>query len=234
MRERPPRWNVHRPGSRITRQRPAVKGKQCLHGHDAEDIREQDEVMDSEGTATGLHNRLVNLREGFKSIYRTYEKFYGSLRKEGNLPYALTSRGAWAASRPVHVFHFFRILGLEQYGKFVDLGSGDGIVAHLAALFTASRGIEADASLCRMAGRLSRQLNLPHEVRFACEDFMHSHLMDADCLYIYPDKPVHPLEDRLKDWRGALLIYGPHFKPKRFTPLQTLQCGRERLVVYGR
>lgn len=190
--------------------------------------------MHAKATETSFDSPHAGLREGFKSIYRAYSEFYASLRSRGSLPYALTTRGAWATSRSVYVFRFFRILALEQYEKFVDLGSGDGIVVHLAALFTASKGIEIDPSLCGISRRMSQQLNLPNEVEFACTDFMHSNLTDADCLYIYPDKPIHLLEERLKDWKGALLIYGPHFKPRRFKPLQDLQCGRERLVLYGR
>lgn len=150
------------------------------------------------------------------------------------MPYALTSGGAWAASRPVHVFRFFELVGLESYRRVFDLGSGDGIVTHVASLFTSATGIEIDEALCGSARRISKRLNLPHPVRFLCEDFTKSDLSSADCLYIYPDKPVQVLERRLGDWQGTVLIYGPHFKPLTLTPIKEFKCGRERLMLYRR
>ncbi len=179
----------------------------------------------------GLFTSL-SFPQGFSSIYRAYEQFYESLDRQGLMPYSLTAGGAWAASRPAHTFRFFRLAQLEQYRKVIDLGSGDGIAAHLASLFTSSVGIEIDESLCATARNISQGLNLPNPIEFLCEDYLRYDLSSADCLYIYPHMPVWVLEERLTNWRGTVLIYGPHFKPKILRAVRELKCGRERMIIY--
>jgi hypothetical protein len=144
----------------------------------------------------------------------------------------MTSRGAWAASRIAHVHSFFKRLGLEKHRLFIDLGSGDGLVACVAGLFTRSIGIEADPVLCRTAAEAIRLLGLTRRVELICGDYLTMNLQRADCLYLYPDKPFMPLEDLLASWPGRLLVYGPHIPPKQLAPELHLQCGRERLQVY--
>ncbi len=69
---------------------------------------------------------------------------------------------------------------------------------------------------------------------FVCADFFSQRIQRADCLYIYPDKPVYRLEEMLKDWDGSLLVYGPHFPPNILKLKEKLRCGRETLSVYSR
>jgi len=144
----------------------------------------------------------------------------------------MTSRGAWAASRIAHVHYFFKRLGLEKDRLFIDLGSGDGLVACVAGLFTRSIGIEADPDLCRTALEAIRSLRMNHRVEIICGDYLTMNLQRADCLYLYPDKPFMPLEALLTSWPGRLLVYGPHIPPKHLGSELNLQCGRERLQVY--
>ncbi|MGA2404725.1 MAG: hypothetical protein ABSG91_23985, partial [Syntrophobacteraceae bacterium] len=92
--------------------------------------------------------------------------------------------------------------------------------------------IESDPFLVSQAGRAARDLRLESRVRFICADFLTQRIQRADCLYIYPDKPLHALEDALEGWGGVLLIYGPHFPPKRFRLREKLRCGRESMSVY--
>lgn len=107
-------------------------------------------------------------------------------------------------------------------------------MAHLASLFAPSVGIEIDESLCAAAQNISRSLSLPNSVEFACEDYLQYDFQssDADCLYIYPHMPIWSLEEQLKDWQGTLLVYGPHFKPKKLKMVQEFKCGRERMAIY--
>ena len=115
----------------------------------------------------------------------------------------------------------------------MDLGSGDGVACCTAGLFTRSVGIESDPFLVARASRAARDLNLEDRVRFIRADFLTQGIREADCLYIYPDRPVYVLEDVLADWAGTLLIYGPHFPPKRFRLREKLRCGRETMSVYS-
>jgi len=106
-------------------------------------------------------------------------------------------------------------------------------VACLAGLFTRSVGIEVDERLCCESLRAARCLGLEERVQFICADYLTQNFRQADCLYIYPDKPFYALEAMLDGWEGTLLAYGPHFPPQALVPMQRLQSGAERLVLYG-
>lgn len=147
-------------------------------------------------------------------------------------PYRLTALGAWAASRAPHVFSFFRRMEFGRYQLFLDLGSGDGLATCIAGLFTRAVGIEVDFPLCDLAQRAARDLGLAGRVSFICGDYRQLPIQRADCLYHYPDKPMRELEELLADWRGDLLIYGPHYPLERMVPVLRLACGRERMVLY--
>ena len=162
-----------------------------------------------------------------------FRKLHGWRTDHGETPpYRLTASGVWAASRPAHLVNLFKKTGLSRFRLFMDLGSGDGVAACTAGLFTESIGIESDPFLVSQAARAARDLGLEGRVRFICADFLTQRIQRADCLYIYPDKPVYALEDALEGWGGALLIYGPHFPPKRFGLMEKLRCGRETMSVY--
>ncbi len=165
-------------------------------------------------------------------------KYYRRLHTPGihnnlDLPYRLTAAGAWAASRPAHLFHFFRQIDLSGFRLFIDLGSGDGIVSCLAGLFTNAVGIEADAQLTLTASRAARDLALENRANFICADFFTQEIRAADCCYIYPDKPIYAVEEILEGWKGTLLINGPHFPPRKFSIKRKLRCGRETLSIYS-
>lgn len=149
-----------------------------------------------------------------------------------DLPYRLTASGAWARSRPAHLFFFFRRIKLSGFRLFADLGSGDGAAACVAGLFTHAVGIESDPELASSAGRAARNLDIVDRVQFMCADFFTQRIRAADCLFIYPDKPIYSLEDVLDGWVGTLLVYGPHFPPKRMQLSEKLTCGKETLSVY--
>jgi hypothetical protein len=93
--------------------------------------------------------------------------------------------------------------------------------------------MESDPVLVLRAARAARDLKLESRVSFICANFLTQRIQQADCLYIYPDKPVHAMEDTLEGWDGTLLIYGPHFPPKRFCLREKLRCGMETMSVYA-
>ncbi|MCE5335415.1 MAG: hypothetical protein LLG06_12600 [Desulfobacteraceae bacterium] len=166
-------------------------------------------------------------------IIRYYRSLYGAGPEEsGDSPYRITSAGAWAASRPAHLFSFFRRLNLSEFRLFLDVGSGDGIAVCLAGLLTRAVGIESDHLLASRARRASLDLGLDARVDFICADFFTQQIRHADCLYIYPDKPIYGLEDALEGWNGTLLVYGPHFAPRKLAPAGKLRCGKETIAVY--
>jgi|WetSurSiteA1Bulk_404760.scaffolds.fasta_scaffold58325_1 hypothetical protein len=168
----------------------------------------------------------------FARIESHYWERYRRLDQSGEGCYRLTCLGAWAASIPKHVYHFFRELRLERHQLFVDLGSGDGLVACIAALFTRAVGIEIDRRLCHEARQAIEKLDLSERAAVVCGDYLTQRIQQADCLYIYPDKPLDDLERMLNDWPGWLLVAGPHFLMSSLVPVRKLTCGRDELVVY--
>lgn len=175
---------------------------------------------------------LGDFRRKFPAIVRHYRRYYSRPEYEEAGPYRLTALGAWATSRAPHVFYFFRKVGLSQYRLFLDLGSGDGIVTCIAGLFTRAVGIEIDPDLCQTARKSACLLGLGERAQFVRADFLTQHIRNADCLYLYPDKPFYALEELLAGWQGTLMVYGSHIPPKRMTPVQQLRRGREQFVLY--
>ncbi len=170
----------------------------------------------------------------FLSILRHYRSQYAAWEASGQRLYRETVLGAWASSRPEHLYYFFRGIDLSRFKLLVDLGCGDGVVACVASLFTHVVGIEIDADLCRAGRDASVVLGLESRVDFICGDFTSQQITKADCLFVYPDKPLARLEAILTEaaWRGTLLVYGPHLPPERLKLWDRRSCGRERLVMY--
>ncbi|MHC1744933.1 MAG: methyltransferase [Syntrophobacteraceae bacterium] len=170
----------------------------------------------------------------FVSLLRYYHGLHEIWARSGHRLYRATSLGAWASSRPEHLYYFFRSINLSRFKLLVDLGCGDGVVACVASLFTHAVGIEIDPDLCRAGRKASVVLGLQNRVDFICGDFSSQRITRADCLFVYPDKPMARLEEILTEaaWSGTLLVYGPHLPPSRLKPVDRLSCGRERLVMY--
>jgi hypothetical protein len=170
---------------------------------------------------------------GPSELVRYFEGLHGGAPAPSEpSPYKLTSRGAWARSRPAHLYYFFKKVGLRSCRLLVDLGSGDGTAACTAGLFTRALGIEADPDLAFRAVNAARHLGLDARVGFICADFYTQRIRNADCLFLYPDKPFYALEETLAGWQGTLLVYGPHFPPRKLRPAAKLTCGKETLSVY--
>ncbi|MDR3553281.1 MAG: hypothetical protein P4L55_00870, partial [Syntrophobacteraceae bacterium] len=100
-------------------------------------------------------------RDGAKTAARVIEYFRRRLEDGGQTyPYRLTASGAWAASRPEHLFSFFKSVDLSGFPLFIDLGSGDGVTCCVAGLFTRAIGIESDLLLASSARGAGRDLGL--------------------------------------------------------------------------
>jgi hypothetical protein len=168
----------------------------------------------------------------FAQIANHYQNLYRKLEAADHAPYHLTRLGTWATSVAAHVFAFFEHIDLKRYRLFLDLGSGDGVVACIAGLFTRALGIEIDAGLCCTAQEAVRRLGLERQVAVVCGDYRTQRIWRADCLYIYPDKPVLAMETLPADWPGSLIVSGPHFPPERFTPTVQFRIARDHMVLY--
>jgi hypothetical protein len=168
----------------------------------------------------------------FTHLANHYQQLYQELEAADRAPYLSTRLGTWATSVAAHVLAFFEHIDLARYHLFLDLGSGDGVVTCIAGLFTRALGIEIDADLCRTAWQAVCHLGLEQQVAVVCGDYRTQRIWRADCLYIYPDKPMLEMETLPAGWSGDLIVSGPHFPPERFIPTLQLRIARDQLVLY--
>jgi len=109
------------------------------------------------------------------------------------------------------LIRLFGLIGLENYSRMADLGSGDGRVVLLASLYTSAEGLEADPRLVAIARAWSLFFGLK-QASFKQTDFTAAELDGYDLLFIYPDKPLGSLVEKLaRGFKGRLLVYGPFF-----------------------
>ena len=146
--------------------------------------------------------------------------------------YKSTESGMWAASNPVEVYRAFSHFQLAQYQHMADLGSGDGRVSLIGSLFTRATGYETDEELYAKSLKIRDTLRIKN-ARFIRQDYLDVDLNPYSMLYLYPDKPFYPLEDKLKDgWQGHLLVHGPHFPPHHFNKVAEAPPEIGKFVLY--
>ena len=172
------------------------------------------------------------MHEKFKQINQEYSEFYKSLMRKGQFPMRETPLGYWGYSIGEEVFGLFTQLDLSRYHSFIDLGSGDGKVVNIAALFTDATGIESDRELIDKSIQIKNKFGL-HKAKFIHGNFMHHDLSHYDLLYIYPDKRMHELEEKLlKEMRGRLIVLGLHFHPLRLKKESEFFVGLNKVTIY--
>ncbi|MFP3870103.1 MAG: class I SAM-dependent methyltransferase [Syntrophobacteria bacterium] len=168
----------------------------------------------------------------FARLTDAYQGFYRSLRRSGGLPYRSTRSGMWAASDAKEVYSAFCFFGLDRYTHMADLGSGDGKVVLIASLFTRAAGYEIDQELYRTSVRIRDELNLPY-AEFFQQDYLEADLSSYDLLYLYPDKPLYALEEKLRvSWCGCVLVKGHHMPPRHLRNIAESPRETGRFVLY--
>ncbi|UCG11326.1 MAG: hypothetical protein JSU72_12325 [Deltaproteobacteria bacterium] len=148
------------------------------------------------------------------------------------LPYRSTGSGMWAVSDAEEVYRVFCHFDWDRYTHMGDLGSGDGKVALIGSLFTRATGYETDDVLYRKSLEIRGELSLSN-VSFEQQDYLLADLSTHDVLYLYPDKPFYALEERLHpNWKGHLLVHGPHFPPNHFRKITESPPSIGKFVLY--
>jgi len=161
-------------------------------------------------------------------VLQALRRFQDSLEE----PYKMTPAGMWACSVAEELVELLDQVDLAGCRHFADLGSGDGRAVLLAALHTRATGIEADPELVAAARGLAAELGLAR-AEFIQGDCRQIDLTAFDLLFIYPDKPLNWLEERLPaGWGGRLLVYGPHFRPENLTHECTMYAGRTLCTLW--
>ena len=171
--------------------------------------------------------------EAAKKINDEYSAYYKELLSKGRFPMKETPLGFWGYSLGDEIVELFTILNLGQYTHFLDLGSGDGKVVNLAALFTKATGIEADKELIEKSNAVKQKFGLS-KASFVLGDFMQHDLSQYDILFIYPDKRMHEIEEKLiKEMKGILIFQGLHFHPLRLKKVKEFYAGTNLITIYG-
>ncbi len=148
--------------------------------------------------------------------------------------YKVTGVGMWAGSVLEEVYDLFVQMDLAAYRHLADLGSGDGRVVLVGSLFTRATGIEADAELVQISRRAAGELGL-ERADFIQDDCRQAELDSYDLLFMYPDKPMTWLEERLPaNWPGHLVIYGPYFKPETMSFIRSIYAGTTHCTLWSR
>ena len=152
----------------------------------------------------------------FNQIKKEYDDFYRRLLKTGKLPMWSTSKGFWNASISDEIYDAFKKINLSQFKNFLDIGSGDGKVVLIAALFCQNaEGIEIDDFLYNKAVEIQTKFGIKN-AKFRNSDFFQHDFSKYDILFLAPDAPLERgLENKLlREMKGKLIHYGHHFAPK--------------------
>jgi predicted O-methyltransferase YrrM len=157
------------------------------------------------------------MEEKFKKIKQKYEEFYQKFREKGQYPVADTEKGIWGYSDSDSIFQFFKDIKLSKYKTFIDIGSGDGKVVLIAALFgIRAVGIEYDKDLIEVSNRIKQELDIDSE--FIQGDYLEHDLSQYDIIFTNPDKGFHlKVEEKLlKEMKedAVLYVYNEIFQPR--------------------
>ena len=169
------------------------------------------------------------------SIKSEYDGFYRDLLGQGRLPLKDTKVGFWGAAITDEAFAALRKIGLTKSTTFLDLGSGDGKIALLAALLCKeAHGVEYDEELFKKSLEVAQKLGIGN-VKFFNYDFFDHPLEGYDVVFIHPDKPMsRGVEQKLKnELQGKLVVYGHHFHPTSFKRRMKFNSGDTLVSVYG-
>ncbi len=172
----------------------------------------------------------------FSEINSKYQEYYNSLMKQGRLPVKDTGIGFWGPSVSSEVYEAFKKLGLSKCKSFVDLGSGDGKVTLLAALFCKSAlGIEYDKELHEKAIDIKGSLTV-NNADFVKGNFMNHDLSRYDTIFCAPDKPMERgLGAKLeKELNGNLIVQGHHFHPLNLKKKKSVKVNDMLFTVYSK
>ncbi|MBS3131677.1 hypothetical protein J4212_04560 [Candidatus Woesearchaeota archaeon] len=170
----------------------------------------------------------------FSEIKSEYDNFYRSLMAQGKLPLWSTGHGFWSNAISEEVYEAFKKIGLHGHRTFIDLGSGDGKVVLIAALFCQRAvGIEGDNVLHQKALEMQKKLLIPNAIFFN-DDFYNHNILDYDIVFTYPDAPMYRGMEKkfLSELSGKLLHYGHHFHPEQLEKEDSFMVNGSPFTIY--
>jgi SAM-dependent methyltransferase len=174
-------------------------------------------------------------RAHFTRIKAYFDARDKELAHQGKLPLGSTEKGFWGTSHLDDAFAFCERIELETKDGFLDLGSGDGRVVFVAALFTHAVGIEYDAKLHAQALRAHDELQIPG-VELLCGDYTEHDLGAYDVVYTYADHNFRWLTPKLGELRDHAVLYCYHdtFHPEGMIKGRIVWLGQLPVFSYTR
>lgn len=161
------------------------------------------------------------------------EHYREAYLRKGKLAMKNTELGIWGYSLGDELFSLFEKMNLDKYKNFVDLGSGDGVAVNMAALFTKAEGIEIDKELVERSLEVKNKYKLTR-ASFLSNDFMNHDLSKYDVIFIYPDKRVNDVEEKLiKEMKGILVFAGYHFHPTNLKKVKSYTINGNLFTIYS-
>ncbi|MBN2457685.1 hypothetical protein JXB31_00975 [Candidatus Woesearchaeota archaeon] len=182
---------------------------------------------------------MLSINNDFSKIKEKYDEFQNHLLKTGRIPAKDTGIGYWGVTPVAELFELFKRIGLHRCRSFLDMGSGDGRVVHLASLFSReAHGIEFDNELVNISTDIRRSLDFPsvRNTSFKLEDFMSHDLSAYDMIYISPDKPFSRsgTEAKLRsELKGKLIVHGWEFLPATLYKEDEHIINGEKFSIYS-
>ena len=180
----------------------------------------------------------MDISEKIKIIASYFQQRDETIKKKHGKPFFNTTHGIWGASSIIDAYELFLKMRLEEYHDFVDLGSGDGRIVFVAALFTNATGIEADEQLHNIAEQAKHDLQeqIPEfkrcTLRYA--DYSKEDLTSYDVPFTFADHHWNEEfeEKLLTTVHGVLLSYNKIFLPKKLKKGKTYWIQQLPIISY--
>ncbi len=178
------------------------------------------------------------LRVKFTRLKDYFDRLDMRLIEKKGLSVFATSHGIYGSSSLFDVLELFKRMDLGRRASFIDLGSGDGRIALLAALFTQSAGMEGDEELHALASAAKEELiaDIPELARCALSrtDYMGETLSRFDTLFIYADHnwPEEFQRKLLEECKGVLISQHNIFRPDKLRKGRTYWVEQIPFVSY--
>lgn len=178
-------------------------------------------------------------REELERIARWFDRRDQALRSTTGSAVHDTTHGIFGATAVQDAFALCERLGLHGGMRFCDLGSGDGRVALVAALFCPSTGIEADPALHAIAQQAKAELIAGIPTLARCEltlgDYRDADLSGFDVIFAFADHAwPREVEEMLKgrERPGILVAHQDIFRPQVLRKGPTVWIGQTPFVTY--
>ena len=174
----------------------------------------------------------MNRDEQFVRIKQYFANKDKELARRGKLPLGSTEKGFWGTAHLDDCYEFFKQIQLDQEDNFLDLGSGDGRVVFVAALFTKATGIEFDAPLHAQALAAQDVLQISG-ASFLCADYSVLDLSAYAVWFSYADHNFSWLIPKQQELR-KLYLYHDTYHPDFLDKGKITWIGQIPIFVYTR